>query len=89
MWSVFILSFLAVAVASVEFQYSKEWRLWKDEHTKNYHLEAEEMKRHSVWLTNKEYIDMHNSNADVSGYTLAMNEFGDMVSTIVEIKHYI
>ena len=79
MWSMFVLSFLAVAVASVEYQYSKEWQLWKGEHNKSYQSEAEDIKRHSVWLTNKEYIDLHNSNADIFGYILAMNEFGDMV----------
>ena len=36
--------------------------------------------RHSVWESNKKYIDTHNDDAaDQLGYTLAMNEFGDLV----------
>ena len=32
--------------------------------------------------SNKKFIDEHNANADVFGYSVAMNEFGDMVSNI-------
>ena len=89
MWSFFVHSFLAVAVSSVEYQYSTEWQKWKVEHNKSFLIEAEEIKRHSVWLTNKEYIDTHNSNADAFGYMLSMNQFGDYVRTNDKIQHYI
>ena len=29
--------------------------------------------------SNKKFIDLHNEYADVHGYTLKMNEFGDLV----------
>lgn len=40
----------------------------------------EEQERSMVWLSNMKFIDTHNSNADKHGYTLAMNEQGDLVS---------
>ena len=33
-----------------------------------------------IWEANKNYVDNHNQNAEVFGFTLAMNEFADMVS---------
>lgn len=36
----------------------------------------------SLPQSNKKYIDLHNEYADVHGYTLAMNEFGDLVSKL-------
>ena len=35
--------------------------------------------RHTVWESNKKYIDGHNEHAHTLGFTLAMNEFGDLV----------
>ena len=35
--------------------------------------------RHTVWESNKKYIDGHNEHARTLGFTLAMNEFGDLV----------
>ena len=45
-----------------------------------YENELMELHRHTIWQANKKYIDEHNSNADKFGYTLGMNEFGDLVS---------
>lgn len=45
-----------------------------------YESEAEELHRHIIWQTNKKYIDEHNTQN--LGYTLAMNEFGDIVSVV-------
>ena len=42
----------------------------------------EELARHSVWLDNKKYIEQHNSNAEERGFTLAMNQFADLVIPI-------
>lgn len=41
----------------------------------------EERYRHSVWLSNKEYVDTHNSRSEEFGFTLRLNHFGDMVSS--------
>ena len=46
----------------------------------------EELQRHAVWQANKKFIDEHNQNADKFGYTLAMNDFGDMVSGLAVIS---
>ena len=48
------------------------------EHGKQYSNELEELHRHAIWQSNKKFIDEHNANADKFGFTLAMNEFGDM-----------
>lgn len=48
-------------------------------HGKEYGSTEEELMRHTVWESNKKYIDNHNEHADTLGFTLAMNEFGDLV----------
>ena len=52
------------------------------EHGREYNTAEEELMRHTVWESNKKYIDTHNDNADQLGFTLAMNEFGDLVSLL-------
>lgn len=66
--------------SSYPHNYTDEWVAWKLEHTKVYYHTEEEMIRQRVWVSNKEYIDEHNFNhANKLGYTLAMNQFGDLV----------
>ena len=48
-----------------------------------YESEVEELHRHTIWQANKKYVDEHNAHKDMFGYTLAMNEFGDLVSVIL------
>lgn len=57
----------------------EEWDAWKSQHGKSYTHRVEEMERHLIWASNRKYIEEHNANADVFGYTLAMNHFGDLV----------
>ena len=76
---------LALSVEAVGvpvYQYPEEWGLWKSTHAKKYESDLEELERHSVWLSNKEYIDQHNANAELFGFTLAMNHLGDLVSVL-------
>ena len=75
-----ICSVLAVASCEVRFQHPEEWQLWKAEHGKSYESQIEELEKHLVWLSNREYINAHNANSDLFGFTLAMNHLGDMVS---------
>ena len=76
-----VLSVLVcVVVCEVEYQYPEEWDLWKTEHGKSYQS-REELERHLVWLSNREYINAHNANSDIFGFTLTMNHFGDIVSS--------
>ena len=63
-------------------QYPEEWHLWKAKHEKKYESPHHELSRHLVWLSNKKYIEEHNKHADVLGYGLQMNQFGDMVCPV-------
>ena len=38
----------------------------------------DELHRHTVWQSNKKYMEVHNENADKHGFTLGMNEFADL-----------
>lgn len=60
-------------------QYPREWHLWKAQHQKSYESTEHELSRHLVWLSNKKYIEEHNKHANVTGYGLEMNQFGDLV----------
>ena len=64
------------------FWMTKEWHQWKAEHGKSYESEREELERHLVLLSNREYINAHNKRAESIGFTLSMNQFGDKVSNI-------
>lgn len=76
---VVLFSVVMLCAAKLHFEFVEEWRLWKTHHGKSYGTDMEELERHLVWLSNKKYIEAHNTNSDVFGYTLAMNGFGDIV----------
>ena len=63
-----------------KFESLEEWNAWKGYHGKTYQSEMEEIEKHIVWLSNKEYVDQHNANAHIFGFNLDMNHLGDMVS---------
>ncbi len=73
------LGFIGLAASSVHYEFLEEWNLWKGQHGKSYGSERVDLERHIVWLSNKKYIEQHNANAHIFGFTLAMNHFGDMV----------
>lgn len=80
---------LSLSVATFlepRYQFVEEWHLWKSQHSKSYVSEREELERHLVWLSNREYILQHNANyrEGVLGFKLALNRFADLV-----INHYI
>lgn len=79
---VVIVSLVSVSVAAPRFQLGEEWQLWKNQHGKSYLSDLEELERHVIWQSNKKYIDAHNQNAHILGFTLKMNHFGDMVSRV-------
>ena len=83
-----LLAVTAVATAKIEFP--PEWHAWKSEHQVTYATEIEELQKHVVWLSNKQFIDEHNKYEDVFGYNLKMNRYGDLVSrknAIVIVHH--
>lgn len=59
----------------------EEWEAWKVTHGKSYLSSADEHVRREVWISNKKYIEDHNSNASHHGFTLGMNHFGDLVQS--------
>ena len=75
-----VLPLISLALAASRFQLGEEWQLWKTEHGKNYQSHREELERHVVWQSNRKYIEAHNQNAHILGFTLKMNHFGDLVS---------
>lgn len=84
MLNVFIaLGFLCLVelayAAPDRYENLQEWSVWKGHHQRSYESQLQEMERHSIWVANKKYIEHHNANADLFGYTLAMNGFGDLV----------
>ena len=74
------LGVLAVVVASSAVEFAEEWRLWKSQHGKSYQSQREELEKHRIWLSNRQYVIEHNKNVDLHGYTLSLNHFGDMVN---------
>ena len=76
---VYILGLLSVVSCEVQYQHPEEWQLWKTQHGKSYESEREELERHLVWLSNREYISAHNKNSDILGFSLSMSHFGDKV----------
>lgn len=81
-WLLALLVSIAVVVRGRPpvYELRQEWNLWKTQHGKNYESQYMELERHLVWLSNKEYIEQHNQNADLFGFKLAMNHHGDLVS---------
>jgi hypothetical protein len=59
------------------------------EHEKEYSSDEEELQRHMMWEANKNYVDNHNEHADVFGFTLAMNQFADLVFSLARRRHWI
>ena len=69
-----------VSSTKARFTLTEEWKAWKSYHGKNYESELEEIEKHIVWQSNKEYVDKHNANAHIFGFNLDLNHLGDMVS---------
>ena len=84
--AVIICSVLVVASCEVLYQHPEEWQLWKSQHGKSYGSQREELERHLVWLSNREYINAHNKNAHILGFTLAMNHLGDIVRQFTHLQ---
>ena len=75
-----VLSLVAVSSAvEPKYEFVEEWQVWKSRHEKIYDTHLVELEKHLTWLSNKKYIEQHNANSHIFGFTLAMNKFGDMV----------
>nr|CBY80149.1 silicatein yellow variant [Tethya aurantium] len=84
-----IVCVLATAIGqpTIHYEFKEEWQLWKNQHSKSYQTELEELEKHLVWLSNKKYIELHNANADTFGFSLAMNHLGDMTDYEYQEKY--
>lgn len=84
-----LVCFLSWTIASCDsskkarYESLKEWNSWKSYHGKSYLSVKDEVEKHIVWLSNKEYVDQHNANAHIFGFNLDLNHLGDMVSECV------
>lgn len=81
MKSIVFLVLLSCTFVVHGFEWQKEWDLWKDEYGKKYDCDEMELSRRSIWAANKVFVDTHNANAKLHGYTVKLNEFADLVST--------
>ena len=80
---VLVLLVAAVSVhaasSEVKLEHQEEWQMWKAQHGKSYESQLEELERHLVWLGNREYINAHNKNSQVTGFSLRLNHLADWV----------
>jgi C1A family cysteine protease len=79
--ALFVLAVTAAAIATPQLgeeQYSALWNQFKVDFNKNFAAEAEESARYLVFKSNVDFITSHNSRAEEHGYTVGMNQFGDM-----------
>ena len=60
-----------------------EWSSWKGLHRKSYSTSVQDLERYVVWRANKAYINYHNCFASNFGFYLAMNQFGDLVRSLL------
>lgn len=75
----FLVVLALVALASA-FEYTQEFKDWKVKYSKTYQTDKEELERQIIWESNMKFVENHNANADKLGFTVAMNEFADLVS---------
>ena len=77
----YLLALLTVVPAAFGF-FLKDpaWEAWKVIYGKAYEDEGEERVRYVIWQENMKKIAEHNLKK--KGFTLAMNQFGDLVSVI-------
>ena len=80
-----LLILAVVALAAAKFQYTQEFHEWKVKHSKVYETEEVELARQIIWESNKKFVENHNANADKFGFTVAMNEFADLVSNANQV----
>jgi len=75
------LATVAVAAAAplAEGEYQALWTQFKVDFAKNFE-DAEDAARYLTFKSNVDFINAHNSRADEHGYTVGMNQFGDMSS---------
>nr|ACG63793.1 silicatein A1 [Latrunculia oparinae] len=67
-----------LAVNLPQYEFVEEWKMWKNRHGMSYESDLHDLDKHLVRLSNKKFIELHNANSHIFGYSLAMNHFGDL-----------
>ena len=75
-----VLFLITLVSVKPDIVFHPHWSSWKTAHKRSYVTIHEEVIRHDTWLANKEYIDKHNDQSAIHGFTLKMNHLGDLVS---------
>ena len=81
----FLLALALVVLVAAEFEFTQEFQGWKIKYNKVYETKEIEFARQVIWESNKKFVENHNANADKNGFTVAMNEFADLVSFVSKI----
>ena len=81
-----LLVLALVALAAAEFEYTQEFQDWKVKYNKVYETKETELERQIIWESNKKFVENHNANSDKFDFTVAMNEFADLVSKALSIN---
>ena len=63
------------------FLVEEQWHSWKMDHGKVYADSSEENLRRQIWEDNLARIQAHNSQAQAVNFSLAINQFADLVSS--------
>jgi len=90
MRAVIALAFLAVAVNAVTvvtFDADSSWTAWKAKYGKTYLSAEEDSVRQAIFSKNVAYIQKH--NAANTGFTLGMNQFGDLTNAEFQARFLI
>jgi len=77
LFALFAVVAVATAATLSESEYETLWTQFKKDFTKIY-APTEEYDRYNVFKSNVDFISQHNTKADEHGFTVGMNQFGDM-----------
>lgn len=78
----FVSIFWLVCLANGQdfaFKQDTGWLKWKQKHDRSYESDIHELEKYVTWVSNNAMIEAHNSLKSEFGYTLAINQYGDMV----------
>ena len=73
------LTLTLLAVACARFQDADEWESWKAKYKMEFPDRHSDHRRRGIFESNMRFIEGHNSNAKLHGYTLGMNAYGHLV----------
>ena len=76
-----LLSFLVIVRAVSHLE--QQWHSWKQQHGKVYMDIKEEHTRRDIWMENLDKIRKFNNRAPTGNFTLAINQFTDLVSYVL------